>query len=528
MSSKRGWVAATLALLLAPLGPAHAATPANTLVIAKNIDDIISLDPGEAYEASGGEVITNVYDRLIRFEATDVKTLVGGVAESWTVSPDGRTFTFKIRSGLKFQSGNSVTADDAAFSLQRVVLLDKTPGFLLTQFGWTKDNVAADIKATDPLTLVMTLEDDYAPSLVLNVISSTIGSVVDKKVALEHAAEGDLGNAWLKNHAAGSGAFNLRSWTPNESVILEANPSFHLGAPKLARVVVRHVPEGAAQRLLLEKGDVDIARNLTGDQLSGLNTADATILTQGSADSFYAALNQNEPHLANPKVREAMRWAIDYQGMAESFLKGQATIHQSFLPSSFWASLGDNPYKLDIPKAKALLKEAGYPDGFTIEMDAWNSEPWSSIAQSLQSTMGQAGIKMSIISAESKQVWTKFRARQHQMLLIQWSPDYLDPHSNSDTFCHNTDNSDASKSRTVAWRNHWDIPALSKQSDAASRERDTRTREADYLALQKSVMSDSPYLFMFEPTYQIALRKTVTNFVVGPYWDLVFYRLASK
>ena len=526
LNRRMAGVAIVLSILLPH--PGWAVTPANTLVIAKNIDDVISLDPGEAYEASGGEIITNVYDRLIRFEADDVKKLVGGVAESWTVSQDGRTLTFKLRPGLKFQSGDPVTAEDAAFSLQRVVLLDKTPSFLLTQFGWTKDNVAQNIKASDPSTLVLTLQVDFAPSLVLNVISSTIGAVVDKKVVMDHAAVGDLGNGWLKNHAAGSGAFTLRSWTPNESVVLEASPGFRLGAPKLARVVVRHVPEAAAQRLLLEKGDVDIARNLTADQLKGLDTNEFPVLTQGSADSFYVALNQNEPHLADPKVREAMRWLIDYQGMADSFLKGQFTIHQSFLPSSFWASLPENPYKLDVTKAKALLAEAGYPDGFAISMDAFNSAPWSSIAQSIQSTMAQGGIKISILPAEQKQVWTKFRARGHQMLLIQWSPDYLDPNSNSDTFCHNTDNSDTSKARTVAWRNHWFIPELSKASDEASREKDSTKREADYIFLQKQLLSDSPYLFMFEPIYAIASRKNVKDFVVGPYWDLVFYRLVSK
>jgi peptide/nickel transport system substrate-binding protein len=521
-------VAIILGLLLLLFGAAQAATPANTLVIAKNIDDIITLDPGEAYEASDGEIITNIYDRLIRYEATDFRSLVGGVAERWTVSEDGRTFTFKIRPGLKFQSGNPVTAEDAAFSLQRVVLLDKTPAFLLTQFGWTKDNVAQNIKAQDASTLVLTVPTDFAPTLVLNAISTTASAVVDKKEALQHSVGDDLGNNWLKNHSAGSGAFNLRSWTPNESVVLDANPNFHLGAPKLARVIVRHVPEATAQRLLLEKGDVDIARNLTGDQLKGINSDEISILTEESVDSFYVALNQSEAHLANPKVREAMRWAIDYQGMVDSFLKGQAAIHQTFLPSGFWASLDDNPYRLDISKAKALLAEAGYPNGFDISMDAFNSEPWSSIAQSLQSTMNQVGIRISILSAEQKQVWTKYRARQHQMLLIQWSPDYLDPHTNADAFCRNTDDSDASKSRTVAWRSHWFVPELTKLSDEASRQKDATERKANYVDLQKKLLTDGAFLFMFVPTYEIAMRKNVKDFIVGPYTDLVFYRLTTK
>ena len=529
MTGRLGLAATHLVAWLLPTSPLPAATPSSTLVIAKNIDDIISLDPGEAYEASGGEIITNVYDRLVRFEAEDVSKLVGGVAESWTISEDGKTFTFKLRPGLTFQNGDPVTAEDVAFSLQRVVLLDKTPSFLLTQFGWTKDNVKDLVKAQDPSTFVFTLAADFAPSLVLNVVSSTIGSVINKKVAVEHETDGDLGNAWLKSNSAASGAYALKSWTPNESVVLEANPSFHLGAPKLARVVVRHVPEAAAQRLLLEKGDIDIARNLTADQLAGLSgNADVKITSQGSADTFYVALNQSDERLKNPKVREALKWLVDYDGMAGSFLRGQFRVHQSFLPSAFWSSIPDNPYKLDVAKAKALLAEAGYPDGFKIEMDAFNSAPWTNIAQSIQSTMAEAGVDISILSAEQKQVWTRYRARQHQMLLIQWSPDYLDPHSNAETFCRNLDNSADSKARTVAWRNSWFIPELSKLTDEASRERDTAKREQDYVALQKAVLADGPYVVMFEPTFQVAMRKDVENFVMGPYWDLVFYRLATK
>lgn len=529
MTRRPGLAATLLVAWLLPALPVPAATPSSTLVIAKNIDDIISLDPGEAYEASGGEIITNVYDRLVRFEAEDVSKLVGGVAESWTISEDGKTFTFKLRPGLTFQNGDPVTAEDVAFSLQRVVLLDKTPSFLLTQFGWTKDNVKDLVKAQDPATFVFTLNADFAPSLVLNVVSSTIGSVINKKVAMEHETDGDLGNAWLKSNSAASGAYALKSWTPNESVVLEANPNFHLGAPKLARVVVRHVPEAAAQRLLLEKGDIDIARNLTADQLAGLAGNPAVKITsQGSADTFYVALNQSDERLKNPKVREALKWLVDYDGMAGSFLRGQFKVHQSFLPSAFWSSIPDNPYKLDVAKAKALLAEAGYPDGFKIEMDAFNSAPWTNIAQSIQSTMAEAGVDISILSAEQKQVWTRYRARQHQMLLIQWSPDYLDPHSNAETFCRNLDNSADSKARTVAWRNSWFIPELSKLTDEASRERDTAKREQDYVALQKAVLADGPYVVMFEPTFQVAMRKDVENFVMGPYWDLVFYRLATK
>ena len=113
-------LAVPAALPLAAAPAARAATPADTIVIAKQIDDIITLDPGEDYELSGVEIATNIYDRLLRYEAEDVTKLVGGVAESWTISPDGKQFTFKLRPGQKFQDGTPLTAEDVAFSLSLI------------------------------------------------------------------------------------------------------------------------------------------------------------------------------------------------------------------------------------------------------------------------------------------------------------------------------------------------------------------------------------------------------------------------
>ena len=115
--------------------PSLAGTPDDTFVMAKEISDIITLDPAEVFELSGGEIIANLYDRIMMFEPENLTELVGGVAESWDISDDGKTITFKIRPGLKFHSGNPVTPEDVAWSLQRVVKLNKTPAFIVTQFG---------------------------------------------------------------------------------------------------------------------------------------------------------------------------------------------------------------------------------------------------------------------------------------------------------------------------------------------------------------------------------------------------------
>jgi peptide/nickel transport system substrate-binding protein len=507
---------------------ADAAAPKDTAVFAKQIDDIITVDPGECYELSGIEMCTNIYDRLLRYEAEDLTKLVGGVAESWTVSPDGKTFTFKIRAGLKFHSGAPVTAEDVEFSLQRVVLMDKTSAFLLTQLGWSKTTVKDLVKGSGD-TLVLKITGDFAPSLVLNLMTSIVASVVEKKVALANETNGDLGNGWLKTHSASSGAFKLLAWKANESVSLEAYPGFRLGAPQLKRVVVRHVPEPASQRLLLEKADADYARDLTPDQIKPLaSNADIKVESFKAANTFYMGLNLGYEPLANPKVRQAMKMLVDYDGMVKSFLAGRFLVQQSFLPLGFFGAIEYVPFKLDVAKAKALLAEAGYKDGFAVKMAAPNVSPWTEISQSVQQTMGQAGIKVSIEPMELKAVISQYRGRGHQIAMLSWGPDYFDPHTNADTFAHNVDNSDTPKSKPLAWRNKWFIPDISKEMLAAAKELDAKKRAEQYAMLQKKVTDEGPFIFMFQNNNQIARRATATGFNPGITEDLNFYRTIRK
>ncbi len=156
-----------LVAFLAWTSPAPAETPKDGLVIADFIDDMISLDPAEVFEFSAAEIQAQIYDRLVTYPPDDVSKLQGLVAESWSVSDDGKVVTFKIRPGITFHSGNPLTAKDVAFSLQRVVKLNLSPGFILTQFGFTADNMAETIKATDDSTLVLILDQPYAPTFLL-------------------------------------------------------------------------------------------------------------------------------------------------------------------------------------------------------------------------------------------------------------------------------------------------------------------------------------------------------------------------
>ena len=338
-----------------------------------------------------------------------------------------------------------------------------------------------------------------------------------------------MGNAWLKTNSAGSGAYVLKSWTPNDSVVMEANPNYRGGLAKLKRVVIRHVPEASAQRLALEKGDVDIADNLTPDQVTAIaGNKDVKVTTVPQALLYYIGLNLKTKELQDPRVRQALRYLVDYDGMANSFLKGAEQVHQSFWASGFWASYDENPYKLDPAKAKELLTAAGYPDGFSIDLDAPNFAPFTNMAQSVQSTMAQGGIKVNIVSAEMKPLLTKYRARQHQMLMVYWGPDYMDPHTNADGFVTNNDNSDGASGHPLAWRNTWQDKDLVAAVGAAASERDETKRMQDYIDLQKKVLDVGSYIIMFQATAQRADRANVQGFVQGPSADVTYYNLTTK
>jgi peptide/nickel transport system substrate-binding protein len=362
---------AAAAMLACSAGAALAATPKDTLVLAFGFDDIITMDPAEAFELSAGEIMGNTYDRLLRLDIHDPSKLVGDVAKSWSVSADGKTYTFELKPGLKFASGNPLTAEEVAYSLQRAVMLDKSPAFILTQFGFSKANVKDKIKATSPTVVTLETDKAYAPTFVFNCLTANVAGIVDMKLVQSKEVNGDWGYAWLKTNYAGSGPLKLREWRANEIVALERNDNYYGAKPKLARVIYRHVKESATQRLLLEKGDIDIARNLSPQDIAALSAnKDVKLTSTPKGTVYYISLNQKNANLAKPEVREAMKYLIDYDAIGDTLVKNIGVINQNFLPQGLLGASKDKPYKLDVAKAKALLAKAGLASGFKVHRHA--------------------------------------------------------------------------------------------------------------------------------------------------------------
>ena len=521
-SINRGLLSLAAAAALLVCQGTLAATPKDTLVIAWAMDDIISMDPAEAFEISAVEVMGNSYDRLLRYDVNDPSTLIADLAKTWSVAADGKTYGFELKPGLKFASGNPLTAEDVVFSLQRAVLLDKSPAFILGQFGLSKSNARDKIRQTGALTLTFETDKTYAPTFVYNCLTASIASIVDKKLVMSNEVKDDLGHAWLRTHYAGSGPLKLRQWRANEIVALERNDNYHGEKSAMARVIYRHVKEASSQRLQLEKGDVDIARNLSPEHLAALGgNKDIKTTSTPKGTLYYISLNQKNPNLAKPEVREAMKWLVDYAAIGDTLIKNVGTVHQNFLPVGLLGASKEAPYKLDVDKAKTLLAKAGLPNGFKATIDMRTQQPVQGITEAFQQTARRAGIVIEILPGDGKKILTKYRARKHDLYIGQWGADYWDPHTNA-TFVQNPDNGDDAKTRPLAWRNAWSTPELTKKADAAVQERDAGKRRAMYEEMQADFRKNSPFIMLYQELEVAAMRSGVKNLKIGPTSDSTY------
>lgn len=518
MLTRRSMLFSTAAMAAAPsfVRIASAATPGNIVVFARAIDDVVNgFDPAEAYVGTDYEICSNVYRMLVTLDPEDKTKYVGDLAESWEFSADGMTITFKLKSGILFESGKPVTAEDVVFSMRRLMQLNKYPAADFAQLGWTVEKMDTILQAPDAQTVVHQLPEVRAHGTVLNTLATPRGCVVEKATVLANEVNGDLGNEWLKTHSAGAGSYRLVEWKPSDRIVLEANPNAEV-KPAVPRLVIQHVSDPATQLLLLQKGDVDIARDLGSDQVR-LAKQDPNLveLSGDTTAQMNLCMNAAFPQFQNRKVRQAIKWAVDCEAIANNITPGIWNVWQaSFLPKNVPGAAPSTFYK-DTAKAKALLAEAGYPDGFSVTLDHFSSWPWADIAQAIQADLAEIGIKAQLIAAETGQVITKYRARQHQLVLIYWATNLFDPDYNARAFCINTDDSDDSKLKSQAWRNHFVDPELGEAADAAGKELDPVKRAQMYDKLQRDFMERAPVSWLLQLREITMHRKEVPGFHLG-------------
>lgn len=445
------------ALLAAGWGAARAESPDDQLLIGMSMNNLLSLDPAAATGLDAVTVACNLYDSLLEVDAADPTRLRPALAQRWDIGDGGRRLTLQLRPGVRFASGRPLTAGHAAWSLQRVLRLNLALASVWKSYGFTAANVAQAIRAEGDLMLVIDLPQPTDPTLVLMTLATSMsGYVIDRETVLAHEQRGDLGNAWLTTHAAGSGAFELEEWRPKELLTMRRVATYWMPAAKLRRVVFRHMTESQTLRLMLMRGDLDVAGGMSAPDVRALaRRPDLVVEEVRRATMYYVAVNARHPRFTDARVRRAvLRHLIDFQGVAGGVLPFYGELQMRPVPPGLPASLPQPGYAFDPAAARRLLAEAGLSDGFDTTIRVVAEAPFTGIATSLQATLADAGIRASILPGTGNQVYGAMRERRFEIVVGRGGGGAeAHPHSSLRALVYNPDNRDSARlSNFQGWR----------------------------------------------------------------------------
>lgn len=498
---------------------------ADTLVIAI-AEDTASLDPGRAFETLPSILHKATYQTLVTFPPDSVESVIPNLASSWEISEDGLVYTFTLDENARFSDGAPVTAEDVVFSFNRMKNITGNPSFLASGI--------ASVEAPDAATVVLTLSKPD-PSILAKLVFGAFSVVNQAAVTAqggtdaEDAATADTAESWLNANSAGSGPYLLEKWDPGIETVLVRNENYWGEPAKIARVIFRNIPEAATQKLQLEAGDIDIAMDLASDQVPSLEgNADVTVY-QGLSDTLIFLKGNYNPEIgdafSNPKVMEAVRYALDYEGLR--LLGGGESVNPAaMLPVGFLGAFPANSgVQRDVEKAKSLLEEAGYGGGLEAELAypdfTFAGVNFGTFAQKVQADLNEAGFNITLAPSEVQVALQNYRDGLEPFGLWLWLPDYRD----------SLDYIEFLPDGVVGTRTGWveatadaDILAL---RDALAVETDDAVREGMFGEMQTYLTEKGPFAPLLQPGLQIGLRSNVEGFVYNPQWR-VDVSLVSK
>ena len=520
----------------APTAPAAAAKPTSApaaagggnLIIAIDQSDVKTLDPAREFEFAAAFIDLNAYDTLITQKGPDdLNTFVPVLAKSWTISPDGKEYTFTLRDDVKFASGNPFTADDVKFSLMRLKNIKGNP-------GWMMDPLK-EVQVVDKTTVKTILTDSFGDWLA--VLAGPNSGIVDSKLVMQHGgtdAEGadqnDKAEEWMSQNSAGSGPFTLTGWQKNNVITLDRNPSYFQGAPKLAKVEVRDVPSPATQKLQVENGDVDVALSLTPDLVDTLSgNPNVKVVLGQSLDNLYMGLTTDpaiNPNLAKKEVRQAIRAAIDYDGVLaltnNQAIRGPAVYSVGVLGLTQADADRLNP-KYDPEKAKQLLSQAGLAGGFSFPIE-YGTGPspvgvtYESIAQKVQADLKKVNIDVQLVPEEFSVMLTKYRAKDRTAVISYNQPDYLGASDWAAQMILNT----------WAPRLHYDSKPAQDLANQAGAATDPQKRIDLYQQMLQLLVDEGPYVMLVQGKAPVVYRSNVQGWVYFPIGDARLFGVSKS
>ncbi|HEX3953507.1 MAG TPA: ABC transporter substrate-binding protein [Stellaceae bacterium] len=531
-----GWIGRRELLRLAGIGGAalaaglpdkiHAAETGGTLVLGIDISDSITFDPAREAQYTAPLSLRAAYESLVTMSPGDYLNVQPALAKAWERTADGKGWRFHL-ADAKFNSGNAVTADDVKWTFERLINLKDQPSQYVT-------NVAA-INVIDPTTIDLILVDPTQP--ILAILSGPNFGVMERKAveaqggtAAKDANTADKATQWLNQHSAGAGPYTLVGWTRGAQILLTRNAHYFRGVAAFERVIVRHMSDSATQLLAIKHGDIAAAFNLIPEQIATLKD-DKQIRVEGlrSLDYVYMALTNEagfNKALAVKEARQAIACAIDYDGIINSLLGGQAMRCASFIPIGLYGSTEDTTkqygWHQDIDRSKQLLQKVGLADGFEFKLSygdaAVSGLSYAVLAQKLQSDLARVGIKVVLDPIDQVNLRTQYTTGKSTAVLTFWNPSGVE-----------TDQWAEASVLRVAKRIHWTPdPALVKTVQQAAAEPDTAKRSALYLEYEKALIDQASLLILFQPIYQFAVRNTLKRFpLTAAGWEAELYQAAT-
>ena len=513
--------------------PALAATPKDTLVLVNEMgpNSLDTMLPSANDQAR--MVAWNVYDRLI---SHGVKTMPNGalgydakiftpeLAERWEVLDEGRTLIFHLRKDATFHDGAPVTAEDVRWSFERAIAAG---GFPAIQMAAGSLEMADQFSVIDDHTFEVTFAK--ANKLSLPDIAVPVPCIVNKALVMQHVTEADpWGLEWTQRNDAGGGAFSVTSWKSGDQLVLTRFDDWKSGElPQMKRVIFRQIASPGTRRALLEKGDVDISVGLPPKDYSEMAAAgDIKVVgTPVQGDLLFIDMNVQMEPFDNLKVRQAIAHAIPYEQIMSSALYqrgvpmfGAAPDTTSFPPT--WPT--PSPFSTDLVKAKALLVEAGYPDGFetTLSFDLSQATTREPIALLTQESLALIGVKLTIEKVPGANWFANMASKTMPFVIAEFYPwlDYPEYH-----FFWTYHGGNNSVFNTCNYVN----PALDELIETARFAPDETTYNDALSKMVAIVMADVPRIPLAQLLGDVAMQKNVENYV---YWfhQHIDYRTIRK
>jgi peptide/nickel transport system substrate-binding protein len=458
-----------------------------------------NMDPHRSTAAVDRQVFQNLYDKLV--DTDENLKIVPMLATSWTISQDGRTYTFKLQQGVQFHDGTPFNAQAVVYNFQRM-RDPKFPSARRSEIG-----PVTDVTAIDPYTVEIKLERPYSP--LLYVLTDRAGMMVSPAAAQKEGIDFAL-------HPVGTGPFSFVEKIPQDHITLQRNASYWVkGQPYLDRIIYRPFADDNARVANLKSGDVDIINVVPLPQVKGLAQESSRpgavfrLLEHGAFAWQGVYLNVTRPPFDNKGLRQALDASVDRNAIANVVLQGAAYPSYSFFPNGTPAY--DPTWKIpprDLARAKEHLQAAGHPSGYEFSLLTLPGEQQQAIAQAVQSMAGEAGIQIKIQLIEFGQMLDVTDHLQHQGALLGWSGR---PDPDFDIYPFVT------KSGIGSFNDSgYTNPKVQELLDAARILQNMDQRRRAYSEVTRILADDMPYLWLYFPKEYKLLSTKVRGFVHVP------------